>query len=110
MNKRQRYLKRKYLAEEKHREVSPTIDCLLCDDCQVDEGDAGLTFLSVYRCRLLCEVLYKSEGGESLDGLNAPARCPKRKQLESWSVLHDARKGRRELEFMKRVIIKENPK
>jgi hypothetical protein len=81
MNDRQRELKRKYKFEERSKLTDPFIDCLECDLCRVkvEHGAKDFWCGDPAAITLRGVVLYRSVGAESLDGLNAPKECMKRK-------------------------------
>jgi hypothetical protein len=84
MNRRQRELKRKYQADQRFQATSPEIDCLECEHCQ-DRKCLDVEGIVEYWCGhpeadlLRGRILYKRVGAVSLDLLNAPAECPRRR-------------------------------
>jgi len=83
MNEQNKEKKRKYLADKRHAEVMPMINCLECEHCQYRRQlDAATT--GVWWCghpdaeSLRGRALLESVGPESMDFINAPAQCPLR--------------------------------
>ena len=81
MNEKQRKLKRAWQAEQRRLSVTPEINCLYCEHVRTDDLGASSLVAAGFsvRCLALGVELHRWAGAESVDFINAPAECPKRR-------------------------------